>query len=79
MDGGVDIRLCPGGRACRALGWVSLSKLVGRACRNPAEPGGEDRLSIFEDFLSNLNMDDLSKSTGDDANEPDEGGTEPEK
>jgi len=49
------------------------------ATPNPAEPGGEDRLSIFEDFLSNLNMDDLSKSTGDDANEPDEGGTEPEK
>lgn len=49
------------------------------AAPNPAEPGGEDRLSIFEDFLSNLNMDDLSKSTGDDTDEPDEGGTEPEK
>lgn len=49
------------------------------AVPNPAEPGGEDRLSIFEDFLSNLNMDDLSKSTGDDTEEPDEGGTEPEK
>lgn len=39
---------------------------------------GEDRLSIFEDFLSNLNMDDLSKSSDDDDKEPDEGGPEPE-
>lgn len=43
----------------------------------PAE--GEDRLSIFEDFLSNLNMDDLSQSSSDDDEEPGEGGTEPEK
>jgi bifunctional DNase/RNase len=43
------------------------------------EGEGEDRLSIFEDFLSNLNMDDLSKSSGEDDEEPDEGGTEPEK
>mgnify|MGYP001767054282 CR=1 FL=1 len=49
------------------------------AAPNPAETDGEDRLSIFEDFLSNLNMDDLSKSTGDDTEEPDEGGPEPEK
>ena len=49
------------------------------ATPNLAETDGEDRLSIFEDFLSNLNMDDLSKSTGDDTEEPDEGGPEPEK
>ena len=45
----------------------------------PSEEGGEDRLSIFEDFLSNINMDDLSQSSDDDNEEPDEGGTEPEK
>ncbi|HWQ04771.1 MAG TPA: bifunctional nuclease family protein [Longilinea sp.] len=44
-----------------------------------SEEGGEDRLSIFEDFLSNINMDDLSQSSDDDDEEPDEGGTEPEK
>ncbi len=46
-----------------------------------SEGEGEDRLSIFEDFLNNLNMDDLSQSSGDDDEEPDkdEGGTEPEK
>lgn len=47
-------------------------------------PGeGEDRLSVFEDFLSNINMDDLSQSSdSDDENhedKPDEGGPEPEK
>lgn len=49
------------------------------AAPSPAEPEGEDRLSVFEDFLSNLNMDDLSKTSGDQDEEPDEGGTEPEK
>lgn len=44
-----------------------------------SEEGGEDRLSIFEDFLSNINMDDLSQSSDDEDEEPDEGGTEPEK
>lgn len=47
-------------------------------------PGeGEDRLSIFEDFLSNINMDDLSQSSDSDdekhEDKPDEGGPEPEK
>lgn len=51
---------------------------------SPAAPDvpdaeGEDRLSIFEDFLSNINMDDLSQSSDDENDEPDEGGTEPEK
>ncbi len=48
-----------------------------------SEGEGENRLSIFEDFLSNINMDDLTQSSDneDDNNEvkPDEGGTEPEK
>ncbi|GAP15659.1 uncharacterized conserved protein [Longilinea arvoryzae] len=51
----------------------------------PAEPEsegeGEDRLSIFEDFLSNINMDDLTQPSDDEDDEekPDEGGPEPEK
>lgn len=51
----------------------------------PTAPGsegeGEDRLSIFEDFLSNINLDDLSTPSDDEDDEekPDEGGPEPEK
>jgi uncharacterized protein len=36
------------------------------------EPDSEERLSVFEDFLSNLNLDDLSNST-DEEDDPDEG------
>lgn len=49
------------------------------AAPSEADSGGEDRLSIFEDFLSNIDMDDLSKPSDDEKDEPDEGGTEPEK
>ncbi len=33
----------------------------------PVEPGSEERLSVFEDFLSNLNLgEDLSKTDDED-------------
>jgi bifunctional DNase/RNase len=32
----------------------------------PIEPGSEARLSVFEDFLSNLNLGDLNKPTDED-------------
>ncbi len=43
-----------------------------------SEGEGEDRLSVFEDFLSNMNLDDLSQPSDDedDDEKPDEGGAE---
>jgi bifunctional DNase/RNase len=38
----------------------------------PDAPDSQARLSVFEDFLSNLNLDDLSNSSDED-DEPDEG------
>lgn len=38
--------------------------------KEPASSGSEDRLSVFEDFLSNLELDDSSESGEDD--EPDD-------
>jgi hypothetical protein len=44
----------------------------------PSEEG-EDRLSVFEDFLSNLDIDDLPNSTDDQSDDPDEGKPKPRK
>lgn len=45
----------------------------------PAEPGSEERLSVFEDFLSNLNLGDLSKPSEDEDDDSDEEKPDPDK
>jgi uncharacterized protein len=49
---------------------------------SPSQPAGEsdseERLSVFEDFLSNLNLDDLSSSS-DEEDDPDEGNPDKKK
>lgn len=42
------------------------------AAQEPAEPASQERLSVFEDFIENLDLDDLSNPPEDDQ-EPDEG------
>lgn len=36
----------------------------------PGEEESSDRLSVYEDFLQNINLDSLNKPTDDDSNEP---------
>ncbi len=43
------------------------------------DPDAEGRLSVFEDFLSNLNMDDLADEEPGEDDEPDEGKPKPKK
>lgn len=48
------------------------------------EPGSEDRLSVFEDFLQNLDIDEGPEDTGDDEEDeedenPDEDNPEPDR
>jgi bifunctional DNase/RNase len=35
-----------------------------QAVQEPEEPESDERLSVFNDFLKNLNLDDLSKGSG---------------
>jgi len=43
-----------------------------RPPKEPASSGSEDRLSVFEDFLSNLGLDDSSDSGEDDKPDDDQ-------
>ncbi len=42
----------------------------------PEEGETDERLSVFKDFLKNLNIDDLSEDTGEGNQDPDKGGPE---
>lgn len=49
---------------------------VDQSADAPEEGETDERLSVFKDFLKNLNIDDLSEDTGEGNQDPDKGGPE---
>jgi uncharacterized protein len=48
-------------------GGEELGEQPRRSETPPAEPEGEERLSVFQDFLKNLDIDDLDEEEGDES------------